>query len=280
MATTLPTRIGGIAARSLPVRLLDKYFYFFMSLLVATTVIYGFSHTINDNLFHPTVPRPTLLAFHAACFSAWVAFFIFQSALVRTHNVRIHRLTGWFGAALGAAMIVLGYSIAVIMARFKLHTLHDAFAVPFLIVPLFDITNFAVLFTLAILWRRKPEYHRRLILLATCEITSAAFGRFPFDYPPPLRGPIPELRSQRLFAHCGEDDDSAPPLSPRPPERTDTAQDRRAKRARQMMPAHAPVETHETHRTPALPQGREIDPQLPAEPLPVVRERGTRPGDP
>ena len=186
MATTLPTRIGGIGSRPLPVRLLDKYFYFFMSLLVAGTVIYGFSHTINGNLFHPRVPRPTLLAFHAACFSGWVAFFIFQSALVRTHNVRIHRLTGWFGAALGAAMIVLGYSIAVIMARFKFHTFHDAFAVPFLIVPFFDITCFTVFFTLAIKWRRKPEFHRRLILMATCVLASAAFGRFPFDFPPPL----------------------------------------------------------------------------------------------
>lgn len=186
MATTYPTRVGGIASRPLPVRLLDKYFYFFMSLLIGAVVIYGFSHTVGSNLFHPRVPRPGLLAFHAACFTAWIAFFIFQSALIRTHNVRLHRITGWFGAALGVTMVVLGYSIAVVMARFKLHTFHDTFAVPFLIVPFFDITNFTVLFTLAILWRRKPEFHRRLILLATCEITSAAFGRFPFDFPPPL----------------------------------------------------------------------------------------------
>jgi hypothetical protein len=186
MATTYPTRIGNIASRPLPVRLIDKYFYFFMSLLVAVTVIYGFSQTINDNLFHPALPRPTLLYFHAICFSGWVAFFVFQSALVRTRNVRIHRLTGWFGAALGAAMVVLGYTIAVVMARFHLHTLHQADAVPFLIVPFFDITNFAVLFSLAILWRRKPELHRRLILLATCALTSAAFGRFPLNFPPPL----------------------------------------------------------------------------------------------
>jgi len=187
MATTYPTRVNSAASRPLPVRLLDKYFYFFMSLLVAALVIYGFSHTVNGNLFHPRVPRPTLLAFHAACFSAWVVFFIFQSALIRTHNVRLHRLTGWFGAALGVTMVLLGYSIAVVMAHFKLHTLHDNFAVQFLIVPLFDITNFTILFTLAILWRRKPEFHRRLILLATCDLTSAAFGRFPFDFPPPLQ---------------------------------------------------------------------------------------------
>lgn len=185
MATTYPTRLRA-QSRSFPVRFLEKYFYFSMSLLVAVIVIYGFSQTINDNLFHPAVPRPLLLSFHAACFSLWVAFFIFQSALVRTHNVRIHKLTGWFGAGLGVSMVLLGYSIAVVMGRFKLHTLHDAFAVPFLIVPFFDITNFTVFFTLAILWRRKPEFHRRLILLATCEITSAAFGRMPFHYPMPL----------------------------------------------------------------------------------------------
>jgi hypothetical protein len=185
VVTTFPSRPHS-RSQAFPVRFLDKYFYFCMSLLVAVAVVYGFSQTIDANLFHPPVPRPLLLSFHAACFSLWVAFFIFQSALVRTHNVRIHRVTGWFGAGLGVTMVALGYSTAVVMGRFELHTLHAASAAAFLIVPFFDITNFAVLFSLAILWRRRPEFHRRLILLATCEITSAAFGRMPFHYPMPL----------------------------------------------------------------------------------------------
>ncbi len=171
--------------RPLPVRFLDRYFYFSMSLLVAAIVIYGFSHTIGDNLLHPAIPRPLLLYFHGVCFAAWVAFFIFQSALVRTRNVRIHRMTGWFGAGLGAAMILLGYWIAVVMNRFDLHKLHQQDVVSFLIVPFFDITVFAVVFTLAIYWRRKPELHRRFILLATCALTAAAFGRFPTNFFPP-----------------------------------------------------------------------------------------------
>jgi len=174
------------AVRSLPVRLVEKYFYFFMSLLVAAVVVYGFSHTIGSNLFHPAVPRPLLLYFHSACFSGWVAFYIFQSLLVRTRNVHIHRMVGWFGTVLGAAMILLGYSIAVIMNRFDLHTLHQADAVPFLIVPFFDITAFAVVLSLAIYWRKKPELHRRSILLATCILTAAAFGRFPTGFFPPV----------------------------------------------------------------------------------------------
>jgi hypothetical protein len=38
-------------------RLLDKYFYFAMSLLIAAIVVAGFSRTVNQNLFHPAIPR-------------------------------------------------------------------------------------------------------------------------------------------------------------------------------------------------------------------------------
>jgi hypothetical protein len=159
--------------------LLDKYFYFFMSLLIAVVVVYGFSHTVNRNLFHPAVPRPFLLSIHAAVFSAWVLFFIFQSALVRTHNVKLHRITGWFGVALGIVMPVLGVSTAITMDRFEIHRLHETDVAPFLIVPLYDVIAFFIPFALAIYCRKKPEFHRRLMLLATCALTAAAFGRFP-----------------------------------------------------------------------------------------------------
>jgi hypothetical protein len=32
---------------------------------------------------------------------------------------------------------------------------------------------------MAIYWRDRPEFHRRLMLIATCELTAAAFVRFP-----------------------------------------------------------------------------------------------------
>ena len=87
--------------------LLDKYFYFTMSLLVAAIVVWGFSHSVNANLFHPALPRPFLLWMHATAFSGWVVFFILQSTLVRTHNVCVHRSLGWFGVALGTVTLPL-----------------------------------------------------------------------------------------------------------------------------------------------------------------------------
>jgi len=129
--------------------LVDKYFYFSMSLLVAALVAWGFSSTVNDNLFHPAIPRPTILYFHATAFSAWVAFFILQSALVRTHNVRWHRTLGWFGAALGSTMILLGCVTGVIMARFDTYQLHLPGQDAFLIVPFTDMLFFGTCFGLA-----------------------------------------------------------------------------------------------------------------------------------
>jgi hypothetical protein len=89
-----------------PVRLLDKYFYFSMSLLIAAVVVAGFSRTVNQRLLHPAVPPPSVLWVHGLVFSAWVLFFILQSGLVRMRKVRWHRTMGWFGVALGAAVFI------------------------------------------------------------------------------------------------------------------------------------------------------------------------------
>ncbi len=161
---------------------LKNYFYLSMSLLIAGIVTLGFGRTVDKRLLHPAEPRPLILTFHAILFSAWVVFYIVQSLLVRTHNVRLHRRLGWFGAALGAALPLIGISTAVIMARFHIFTQHaNATAVEaFLIVPFFDVTAFAVPFVLAIWWRNKPEFHRRLLLIASLALTSAAFGRVPW----------------------------------------------------------------------------------------------------
>ena len=170
-------------ARSAPagrgVALLDRYFYFLMSLVVVIPVVYGFSFTVDRNLIHPAVPRPRILYVHAAVFTAWLVFFVLQTALVRARKVQWHRRMGWFGAALGAAIFGLGVSTSIAMARFNSATLHADNAESALIVPLFDMACFGVGFALGILWRRNKDRHRRLMLIATCALTAAGFGRFP-----------------------------------------------------------------------------------------------------
>jgi hypothetical protein len=184
MATLSNSRLNqGIVGTTKRGGLLNQYFYFFMSLLIAIVVVYGFSFTVEKNLFHPATPRPFLLYVHATVYTAWLGFFILQTALVRTRNVSLHRRIGWFGAAMGGAMVVLGVSTAIIMGRFNMLELHQSQAESFLMIPLFDMVCFGTTFGLAVRWRKKPEYHRRLMLVATCALTAASFGRLlPTEY--------------------------------------------------------------------------------------------------
>ena len=159
-----------------------RYFYFFMSLLFAAIVVWGFSRTINDNLFHAAVPRPLLLWIHGAAFASWVAFFIAQSTLVRVHKVSWHRFLGWFGAGLATVMVPLGIAIAVVMARFDTVQLHQSGADAFLAIPFYDMIVFGVIIALAIYWRKRPDFHRRLIFVATCGLIDAPVARFDFVF--------------------------------------------------------------------------------------------------
>ncbi len=161
-------------------KFLNKYFYFCMSLAMAGLVVWGFSRTVDDNLFHAAPPRPFLLWIHGAVFSAWVVFFIAQSGLVRMHKVSVHRFLGWFGAGLAVLMVPLGFTIAVIMARFDTVVHHQADASAFLSIPFYDMIAFGTLIGLAIYWRKKPDFHRRLVFIATCGLMDAALGRFDF----------------------------------------------------------------------------------------------------
>ena len=135
----------------------NRYFYFLMSLLFATLVVWGFSRTVNDNLFHAAPSRPFLLWIHGAAFAGWVAFFIAQSTLVRVHKVSWHRFLGWFGAGLATVMVVLGTAIAIIMARFDALQLHRSGTDAFLAIPFYDMIAFGVSIALASIGGEGPN---------------------------------------------------------------------------------------------------------------------------
>lgn len=166
MATAFSGRLDH--ARPAPfVRLLDKYFYFCMSLLILVLVTATFSTTVPARLFHPEIAPPYIVWVHGTVFYGWVLFFILQSSLIRIRKTGWHRTMGWFGLALGIAVLVLGVSTTILMHRFEFLTLHRGqSAIIDISVQLWDMVCFAAVFSLAIIWRKKLEYHRRLMLIA------------------------------------------------------------------------------------------------------------------
>jgi hypothetical protein len=172
---------------------LNRWFYFGMTLLTTAVVAYGFGRQIEPRLLEGP-RRPVVLWVHSILFSLWMAFLIAQSALVRVRNVKMHRTLGWGAAGLAAAMTVVGVITSVVMTRFDLQYLnaHPLFALGGMhsselarlrlagqLGSLWNIACFTALFWLAVDWRKKPEMHRRLMLLATCVLLAPAFSRFP-----------------------------------------------------------------------------------------------------
>jgi len=153
-------------------RRIEQNFYFGMALLLAAIVIYGFSHTIGDSLIHPAEPPPIIFYIHASVFGSWILWFILQTGLIRTKNLLLHRRLGWVGLVVGGVVPLLGVATAITSQRSS--PTHLFFA-----ISLNDMLLFATSFWLAVYWRRKPEYHKRLVLIASCSLMGAAIARFP-----------------------------------------------------------------------------------------------------
>ncbi len=153
-------------------------FYLWIALTIAIVVGVGFIPTINPKLFHPPRPLPIILYIHAALFTAWVMLFIVQAALVTQRRVSMHRRLGKFGAVLGGLIPIIGVLTAVAITRLNVAQGRVG-AERVLILPFFDMLAFTTAFALALYWRAQPEFHRRLMLIATCGLTAAAFARFP-----------------------------------------------------------------------------------------------------
>jgi hypothetical protein len=163
-----------MAAR--PATQLGRSMYFFLALIIATVVVAGFGPKLDPRLLHPPSPRPPILYFHAAVFTSWVILFVLQSALIATGNVKLHRKVGVLGFALGVTLAITGVATAIVMTKFYTQPGHPDPA-PFLAISLNDMIEYSFFFGLAIYWRKKSEFHRRLMFIATCTLMSAAAGR-------------------------------------------------------------------------------------------------------
>jgi hypothetical protein len=172
----------------------DRLFYGGMAIAMGLTVFAGFASTYYLRFFaggpEATLtggPFTALVHAHGALFTAWVLLFIVQTALVASRRVEVHRRLGLAGAALAAAMVVVGTFIAIATAaRGSAPAGVDPLA--FLIIPIFDMVLFATFVAAALALRRDKEAHKRLMLLAYVSIVVAAVARLPGVLPlgPPV----------------------------------------------------------------------------------------------
>src|SRR4051812_23274227 len=170
-----------------------RYFYFYMALACAAVAFLGFAPTYWLPMASRKLPSMPVVHFHGLLFFAWTLFFAFQSWLAASGQIARHRTIGMIGVSLATAMTIFGFLVAVnAMKRSAALGLTDE-GIAFAIVPLSGIAFFAVVFPLAIANVRRPEIHKRLMLLAGISLLDAAVARWflTFLAPPGPLGPPP-----------------------------------------------------------------------------------------
>jgi hypothetical protein len=128
------------------------------------------------------VAHPWIIHVHAAVYVGWLALLITQSVLAARGRIALHRRVGSFGIAYGVLVLVLGLIVSIAVPVIHVHAGEwpMARAEQFVAIPLGDMVLFGGFFGAAIVYRRKPEIHKRLIVLAAVAVMFAAVGRVPY----------------------------------------------------------------------------------------------------
>lgn len=168
--------------RSTPERRPRTRFYLVLALVCAAIAVGGFAPSYWLQLPAGTFKGAPLLHIHGALATAWVLFLISQSTLVTRGSVARHRDWGLFGISLASVLTVVAMMVAIQAMTEKLaHGAGDEVR-SFLIVPISGILLFAGFTAAAVANIRRPEWHRRLMIVGTVALLGAAMARVFFYF--------------------------------------------------------------------------------------------------
>ena len=140
-------------------------------------VLVGFARTYYLKAYFGTPSLTALVQLHGLLMTAWFTTFLAQVLLVETGHVRVHRKLGVFGVSIAALILVIATITAIVAAKHG-HTPGPPPLV-FLAIPLGDMVVFSTLVTLGVLYRRRGDFHKRYMLMASLGILTAPIARIP-----------------------------------------------------------------------------------------------------
>ena len=151
-------------------------FYFGLSLVFALVAFGGFTPSY---VAPPAGQFPPIVHLHAVLFFAWTILLIAQARLAQS-SLQTHRALGLAGISLATAMVFTALAVIVRGLGASVEAGTEAGSRTLSIVPVFAITTFAVFFALAVANVRRPESHKRFVVLATIALLPAAMARVLF----------------------------------------------------------------------------------------------------
>lgn len=166
-------------------------FFLTTAIVAIALAVVAFAPSLINQTSRRGSVTPLMLA-HAVFMSAWLALFLAQTVLAGTGRVRAHRRLGIAAIVIAAAIVVTGYAVTVAMVRRGFDLSGDLSQAPggapgAAVFQFSNITIFAVLVATALLFRRRPEIHKRLMTFAVIQtLMIAPLGHLAghFNLPP------------------------------------------------------------------------------------------------
>jgi hypothetical protein len=165
--------------------LFSRWLYVGLVAVMSGIVLAGF-WPFYSGLFSSGPRAHWLIYVHAAVFTGWMFLLAAQVALVLRRRVRSHQELGRFGAYYGLLVLILGVAVTFVATaeNVKAGRMTLDQGAGFLVLPIGDMLLFGGFFSAALLYRRKKELHKRLMVLATIALIFAPAARIGGDSGP------------------------------------------------------------------------------------------------
>lgn len=154
----------------------ERIFFVGAALCLATFVLIGFWHSYFQSA---AASLPSVLVHvHAVLMVGWIALLLCQVGLIGAQRVRLHQRLGTMMGFWALAILLTGPPATIAALRRPGSGVDGTV----LFGDLAMLMAFALLTGLALLRRRRPADHKRLMLLGTAAIMLPALARWPFDF--------------------------------------------------------------------------------------------------
>lgn len=186
MVDARPSDTLARAARGAVKRRHEHAFFTGMALAMALVVFIGFARSF-FLVFLWQKPAPDasthpLYYVHGAFAAAWIAFAVAQPVLIWGSRVRWHRWIGWAATVVAGLVVAIGTFALLLSAARAPDSPLPPTPLDFLGVIGSGLALFGVFVGLAVVYRRNPKAHKRLMYLATVNLLQAAVVRIPLSF--------------------------------------------------------------------------------------------------
>jgi len=171
-----------VAASVFPARQTGGQFYVWVAALCALLAFGSFAPTYWLQVAAGTFVGPPILHIHGILFSSWTLLFLLQAVLAANGRMVNHRAFGLVAISLATAMVAVGLAAAISTVALAQAAGFGVEARAFFIVPVTALGLFAGFFiaTIVSIVRRRPESHKRFMMMATFALLAPVIARIFF----------------------------------------------------------------------------------------------------